>query len=236
MRGWLNRFGVGSVLGLLLVTVACSETADYPVDPEFMPLASMDSHGAGVKLEGLFNNPQGNGRTCDPSGAADEGTGNVYQSAEWIDRQGGYVVISGTSDDGKQIAHVLSVPKNAVRQKTLFCMRLYNGSHMQVKLKAVALVKHKGEVTEVNVGKDGFREPLDLYMSYHQARVARHNEQGQPQLVPLTAEEAQRLFVAYEPDGTSTPTDRMPTVNLSEWDKYVVAKLPHFSKYVLILD
>jgi hypothetical protein len=98
------------------------------------------------------------------------------------------------------------------------------------------LVKHRGEVTEVNVGKAGFREPVALYMSYHQALVTRFDELGQPQLSPLTGEEAQRLGIAYEPDGTSTPTERMPSTNLSVWDKYIVAKLPHFSKYVLILD
>ena len=145
-------------------------------------------------------------------------------------------MIYGTSDAGDTIAHVLSVPKNAVRHKTLFCMRLYNGSHMQVKLKAVMLEKLKGEVTEVNVGKSGFREPVDLYMSYHQARVTRFDTQGQPYVSPLTVEEAQRLYVAYEPDGSSTPTDRMSTINLAEWDKYIVAKLPHFSKYVMMLD
>ena len=235
MRGWLRKLGAGSVLGLLLVIVACSEMADDTVTPEFVS-AAMDIHGGPKKLQGFFNNPQGNERTCDPSGAPDEGTGQSYQSAEWIDRQGGHVAIYGTADDGRQIAHYLSVPKNAVRQKTLFCMRLYNGSHMQVKLKAVALERHKGQITEVNVGKEGFREPLDLYISYHQALVTRVDAQGQPYVSPITAEEAQHLSVAYEPDGSSTPTERAPSFNLSEWDKYILAKLPHFSKWVLILD
>src|SRR5688572_24261476 len=151
MRVPRKKFGASAVLGLLLLTIACSEVADDSLATGLTPLASLNSEGP-VKLQGLFNNPQGNGRTCDPSGKPDEGTGHSYQSAEWIDRQGGYVAIYGTSDAGDTIAHVLSVPKNAVRHKTLFCMRLYNGSHMQVKLKAVMLEKFKGEVTEVNVG------------------------------------------------------------------------------------
>jgi hypothetical protein len=235
MRFPTMKFGASVVLGLLLITAGCNEVADNAVAPGFGPLASVNSQGP-QKLDGTFNNPQGNGRTCDPSGKPDAGTGQVYQSAEWIDRQGGYVVIFGTSGSGDTIAHVLSVPKNAVRNRTLFCMRLFNSNHMQVKLKAVALEKVRGEVTEVNVGKDGFREPVELYMSYHQALVTRMDAAGQPYQSPLTVEEAQRLYVAYEPEGTTTPTDRMPTANLSAWDKYIVAKLPHFSKYVMMLD
>jgi hypothetical protein len=145
-------------------------------------------------------------------------------------------VINGTSSDGQPIAHVLSVPRNAVREKTLFCMRLNGGNHMQVSLKAMMVQKSKGVTSVVNVGKDGFREAVQLYMSYHQALVSDFDGLGAPVLVPVTAEDAQLLYVAYEPDDSSTPTDRMNTLNLSAWDKYVVATLPHFSKYVMMLD
>ena len=236
MRVRMKKSGASVVLGLLLVTIGCNDLADDSITPDFAPLASVGDN-VPVRMLGTFNDPHGNGQTCDPTGAPDEGTGDVHQSAQWIDRQGGYVVIYGTSDEGTTIAHVLAVPKNAVREKTLFCMRLYNGSHMQVKLKALALVRSNKNKTEIiNIGKDGFREPVQLYMSYHQARVVRVGGDGQPQLSPLTTDEAQRLYVAYEPDAAVTPTDRMQTINLSQWDKYIVATLPHFSKYVMMLD
>jgi hypothetical protein len=231
MFGWMKKCGSSMVLGLLLVTLACSETSVEP-----LASSGAGDHGSG-KLEGFFVNPRGNGLTCDPSGKPDEGTGSPLQSAEWIDRNGGSVAIYGTSDTGEEIAHVLSVPKNAVRDRTLFCMRLDSRSHMQMRLKATMLTKIKGVPTEINVGKEGFREPVDLYMSYVQARVLNYDAQGAPVLVPVTPEEANLLYVAYEPDNMTTPTDRMPTQNLAEYNyQYIAAKLPHFSKYVMMLD
>jgi hypothetical protein len=233
MYRW-TKMGLGLVLALLGTTAACSDAGEpLSSTARYTPMASVSQPNL---VYGRFVNPQGNGVSCDPTGAPDEGTGTKIQSAVWIEKEGGEVYITGQDSVGNQIAHILSVPRNAVRERTLFCMKVNggpndNGNQMILRFKAYS-ISRKGVIT--NVGKDGFREPVTLYMNNAMVRVP----DGLGGVRPLTPEEKLRLYVFYDPENNTDAYERTKSGSLAPYGyaDYVYAELLHFSKYAMGMD
>jgi hypothetical protein len=140
------------------------------------------------------------------------------QASAWIDREGGMVFITGDSVNGKPQMWGVYVPKNAVRRPTLFCVRMVGNFHAQVMLTAHEQDR-KGNW--INVGKDGFREPVYLLMTYAYATNV---------VDPST------LTILYDPEngGAFQPTKSFRY--LLENNEFVIAELSHFSKYAMAMQ
>jgi hypothetical protein len=139
-------------------------------------------------------------------------------ASAWIDREGGMVFIEGDSVNGKPQMWGLYVPKNTVRQNTLFCVRMVGNSHAQVRLTAHIQDK-KGNW--INVGKTGFRAPVYLLMTYAYATNV---------VDPST------LTILYDPENGGAFQTTKSFRYLLENNDFVIAELSHFSKYAMAMQ
>lgn len=140
--------------------------------------------------------------------------------SKWISRGGGALVLEGDSVNGKPTMHVLIVPEDAVRQKTLFTMTIASPHFVRVDLRAQIEVKNRGESTLIDVGQQGFRKPILLGLD-------------RSLIVPPPA--GKTLTVLYDPEN-DRPFEPMPTAIYAGYDQWVIGYLPHFSKYALAMD
>jgi hypothetical protein len=126
------------------------------------------------------------------------------------------VVIAEINPSGGQLTvggHTLVVPKKAVERQTVFYMRLVPGDYIHVQLFAWD-AKTRTPVTQ-------FKTPVKLLLSYADA---------QP-------EDANKLDIAYLPE--NNPLGRQERVNGTWVDtrlQTVLALLPHFSEWVMVID
>jgi hypothetical protein len=139
-------------------------------------------------------------------------------ASAWIDREGGMVFIEGDSVNGKPQMWGLYIPKNAVRRRTLFCVKMVGNFHAQVRLTAHEQDR-KGNW--VNVGKAGFREPVYLLMTYAYATNV---------VDPST------LTILYDPENGSPFQTTKSFRYLLENNDFVIAELSHFSKYAMAMQ
>ncbi|HEX6693403.1 MAG TPA: hypothetical protein VF035_01745 [Longimicrobiales bacterium] len=111
--------------------------------------------------------------------------------------------------------HTLTVPKGAVTQPTLFTMRVAPTTRVEVELKAELETKDG----LIDVGSQGFLKPVELELSYAHATNVRYPS---------------RLKIALLNDDGTIKEILPSTVDTKQ--KTVTAKLPHFSRYVLVCD
>lgn len=202
-------------VALLLVSSACADAPD-PLSISREPLASTAvTANSPQMLAGFFNNARGNGAPCVPDEAGSEVPAHI-QSAEWLDERGGQVLISGTDGADRPIAHMLVVPANTVRQRTLFCMRLDPDNHMAVELLA-HIVAADGSAVEL--GAAGLHQPVRLYMAYSSAHT--------------DTLDTRRVVIVSVP--TSGPVEQVDG-GAVRFEGYAHATVKRMSKYALALD
>lgn len=106
--------------------------------------------------------------------------------------------------------HSISIPAGAVSQPAEFSMQVADGYRIEVDLRAI------DPETGEDVGGKGFNRPVQLALSYEDARIS--------------SWDARKLvIVRVLDDGTRVPLPS--TVNT--WTKTVTAELDHFSRYML---
>jgi hypothetical protein len=141
-------------------------------------------------------------------------------ASRWIDRDGGYVMLEGTSRDGlKKVTHVLMVPKGAVQQRTLFTMTVTSSHFIKVDLRAQIQKKVKRDRVLIDVGHNGFNTPVLLGLDHSLANVA----------------DRSRLTLLHDPEN-GQPWEDMHGFVFDGYENWVVAYLNHFSKYAVALD
>jgi hypothetical protein len=114
------------------------------------------------------------------------------------------------------IVHAVSIPEGAVAKRTLFTISIASSDHIEVDLRAQ--VEQKGGLKDV--GHLGFRKPVYLFLSYAYA---------------TNVTDASHLTILHNPEN-GNPHERVGGDILFGVDKYVIAKLDHFSKYALAMD
>jgi hypothetical protein len=141
-------------------------------------------------------------------------------ASAWIGRKGGYVFLEGDTLNGRQTMHVLYVPEGAVSKSTLFTVSIASPHFIKVDLRAQVEVKYRGEVSLVDVGDKGFREPVLLALDHSlvSPEIARD-----------------RLKVLYDPED-GKPFQPMPSQIIPGYEQWVIAQLDHFSKYAVAMD
>lgn len=141
-------------------------------------------------------------------------------ASKWIGKDGGYVILEGSSRDGlKKIMHVLIIPDGAVQHRTLFTMTVSSSHFIKVDLRAQIERKQKGDRVLVDVGQNGFNTPVMLALDHSLANVA----------------DPSRLTLLYDPEN-GQPWHDMGGFVFNGYENWVVAYLPHFSKYAVALD
>ena len=140
--------------------------------------------------------------------------------SKWINRGGGTLTIEGDSVNGRPTMHVLIVPEDAVKQKTLFTMTIASSHFVRVSLRAQEENKYRGQVTMTDVGHLGFKHPILLGL-----------DRSLVGDLPL----GKTLTVLYDPDNGS-PFEPVPSHIYEGYEQWVVGYLSHFSKYALAMD
>ena len=126
--------------------------------------------------------------------------------SDWIGASGGTLRLAG---------HTLTVPPGAVQGPTLFSMLPLASGHVEVELLAAAIRPLLGLV---DVGSDGFDEPVELTLSYAAA---------------TNVDDPDRLVILHLRDDGGV--EEVPsTVHTAT--KTVTAELEHFSRYAMAID
>jgi hypothetical protein len=142
-------------------------------------------------------------------------------ASRWINRDGGYVVLEGTSRDGtKKVMHVLWVPEGAVHRKTLFTITVASSHFIKVDLRAQTERKVKGDRQLIDVGHLGFNTPVMVALDHSLAS----------NVVDRT-----RLTLLHDPENGQKWEDVGGFI-FNGYDNWLVTYLNHFSKYAVALD
>ncbi|MBW3655844.1 MAG: hypothetical protein KY444_07035 [Gemmatimonadetes bacterium] len=159
-----------------------------------------DRGGTGEALlpEGAASSVQGGGGSLSKMA----GSIPVFAVEKLIGADGGELGVPG---------YILSVPRGAVSQPTLFTFESVNNGYVEVRLTATSA----GSSTHNDVGRAGFAVPVALSITYEPAG-------GLPSWL--------RLVVAWvRPDGA---LEAVPSL-INPAAKTITGKLNHFSQYVV---
>jgi hypothetical protein len=176
------------LMAAMLWVAGCSDQ-DGPLSPAQQPLAPAEAAL----------------HTGQSAGGAVAGNIPEFNVSETIGPEGGSLGIPG---------YTLTVPRNAVREATVFTFASVNNGYVQIKATATAV----GSSDLNDVGRAGFSIPVQVSLSYESAAG------GLPQWL--------KLVIAYvRPDGQleSVPSKINPV------KRVVTGAVSHFSEYVLAM-
>lgn len=138
-------------------------------------------------------------------------------ASAWIGQDGGMVYVHGGIKEGRPTMHGVYVPEGAVNKSTLFTVTVLSGKVLGVRLEAQEQSKNG---RWIEVGSRGFRKPVLLFMTYAWA---------------TNVSDASKLTILYDPEDGRHHQETSARV-LLDVDRYVIAELKHFSKYVLAME
>lgn len=187
----MRRFALPALL-LALVASGCDRNADLAAP------ATLDVPGA--------SEARGKPAPVSSGTLLEVAPAEVVTVAQIIDRHGGELKAGG---------HMITVPRGAVLEPTLFTMTVEGDGHLSVDLTAT---REDAQGDVIDVGAAGFGKPVTLKMSYAAAE---------------TVSDPAKLKIFWLVDGTASGSLVPQPTLIDQSSKWLIAHLRHFSKYAV---